>query len=262
MIIRSANSTDLDAIRHLWQDCFFDPIEYIDFYIKNRFEAKYCAVLEIDGEVVGMIHLLPCTIYPEEKALYWYAAGIRSDKRNQGLFKKFAKAVKEKANELGFYNVCVPAPGLESYYQSLGFEFPYMSSDVVIEKSDENSKITFEDGEARDFSCADFANFGNTIWSENAIQYAIDENKYCGGKVLRFKMDEKFYCFFAIKKENEFLIEYHNMTIEEFKKVKNAICSVLNCETLIFRTNGKEKIVGLTDANAINSRSKITMTLA
>ena len=97
MIIRSANSTDLDAIRHLWQDCFFDPIEYIDFYIKNRFEAKYCAILEIDGEVVGMIHLLPCTIYHEEKSLYWYAAGSRSDKRNQGLFIKFAKAVKEKA---------------------------------------------------------------------------------------------------------------------------------------------------------------------
>ena len=100
------------------------------------------------------------------------------------------------------------------------------------------------------------------IWSENAIQYAIDENKYCGGKVLRFQMDENLYCFFAIKKENEFLIEYHNMTIEEFKKAKNAICDVLNCEKLIFRTTGNEKIVGLTDANAINPISKVTMTLA
>ena len=66
----------------------------------------------------------------------------------------------------------------------------------------------------------------------------------------------------CIKKENEFLIEYHNMTIEVFEKVKNAICNELNCEILIFRTTGKEKIVGLTDANANNSSSKITMTLA
>ena len=146
--------------------------------------------MEIDGEVVGMIHLLPCTIYPEEKALYWYAAGIRSDKRNQGLFKKFANAVKEKANELGFFNVCVPAPGLESYYQSLGFEFPYTSSDIVIEKSDENSKITFEDGEARDFSCADFeisaTQFGVRMRSNmQSMKISIAAERFCDSKWMK-----------------------------------------------------------------------------
>ena len=50
MIIRSANSTDLDAIRHLWQDCFFDPIEYIDFYFKNRLKQSIALFWKLMGK--------------------------------------------------------------------------------------------------------------------------------------------------------------------------------------------------------------------
>ncbi len=265
MKIRSAEEKDLKDIRYLWHDCFSDPYEYIDFFLKNRFQSKFCAILEKDREVVGMIHLLPCTIYPNTKALYWYAAGIRSDKRNQGLFKKFAEYVKEKANALGFQNLCVPARGLEEYYQALGFKFSYTSEDIVFEREMEEAEknpINLEEGSARDFIEFVSPTDGDTVWNEEAIQYAIQENLNCGGKVFRLQTDEKRFCFFAIKKDDAFLIDYHNISTEEFKMIKDAIFLKLNCEKLIFRANGNEKIVGLTDASMVGINSKITMTLA
>lgn len=265
MTIRSAKEKDLKEIRSLWHDCFSDPYEYIDFYLENRFSPKYCAVLEVDREVVGMIHLLPCTIFPDIKVLYWYAAGIRSDKRKQGLFKKFAGYVKEKANELGFQNLCVPAPGLEEYYQSMGFKFAYTSNDVEYNKTTEdevNHSVRFENASIQDFMIHCLNEPGDTVWDEEAIRYAIEEARLCGGKVYRFHLDQKLFSFFAIKKDKAFLIDYHNMSTDVFSKVKDAIFQILNCEKLIFRTSGREKIIGLTDSDALVYNSRITMTLA
>ncbi len=264
MKIRSAVESDHSAIRRLWHDCFGDPYEYIDFYMQKRFDDQYCAVLELDGEVVGMIHLLPCTIYPKQKALYWYAAGIRSDKRKQGLFRTFAEYVKNQTNTLGFQNFCVPAPGLEKYYQSLGFTTPYTASDEIYTKTTQTCEKTvqFEKASAEDFINFTNAIAGDTFWDEKAIQYAIEENEYCGGKALRFTLEQNNFIFFAIKKDDGFMITYHNMTKEDFLKVKSAIFNELNCEQLVFRTGGNEKIVGLTDAKNCHSNSKITMTLA
>lgn len=265
MKIRSAKKSDEDAIRRLWHDCFSDPYEYIDFYIKKRFEAKFCAILELDGEVVGMVHLLPCTVHPNQKALYWYAAGIRSDRRNQGLFRKFAEFVKEKTNEMGFQNICVPAPGLEEFYQSIGFEFSYTANDEIATNAKNvgiKEQIHFEEASSQDFINLFTPGFGDTLWDEKAIKYAIEENAYCGGRALRFNVENKQICFFAIKKDNGFLIDYHNMTEEEFSKVKNAIFYELNCYQLVFRTGGNEKIVGLRDSNIAGIGSRITMTLA
>ena len=136
MLIRSATERDREAIYYLWKDCFSDPNEYIDFFMKKRFRADFCAILEENREVVGMIHLLPCLIEPKQKALYWYAAGIRSDYRNKGLFRKFSIHVKKEANNLGYRNLCVPAQGLEEFYKSIGFSSEYVAEDKIFDKDD------------------------------------------------------------------------------------------------------------------------------
>ena len=265
MLIRSAKVEDREAICLLWKDCFSDPDEYIDFYMTKRFRADFCAVLEVNREVVGMIHLLPCVINPNQKALYWYAAGIRSDYRNKGLFRKFSMLVKNKANDLGYRNLCVPAQGLEPFYKSIGFTSEYISDDKIFERSDveENQyNFLFEKAFAADFLMQSGSVFGDLIWDFDAVKYAIEENIYCDGKVLKFQFEDKTYVFFAICKDDGILIDCHNMSEEIFIRAKNSIFDLLKTDRLIFRTQGNQKIVGLSDSNFIGKGAKITMTLA
>ncbi len=264
MKIRSANLFDQKSIRLLWQDCFGDPYEYIDFYLSKRFKPEFCAILEDNGDVIGMIHLLKCTVYPNQKAFYWYAAGIRSDRRKEGLFRKLAQYVKEQTNRLGYKNLCVPAPGLEKYYQSLGFSFAYTATDEIFINDCSSfscDRVSIQEASAEDFLNETFQ-IGDTLWDKDAVEYAMKENVYCNGFLLKITIQDQSYHCFAIRKENSFLIEYHNIPNEVFLKIKNSLFEKLSCKKLIFRTCGNQKTVGLSDSDLVKSTSRITMTLA
>ncbi len=264
MKIRSATITDRKQLSDLWHDCFSDPFDYIDFYFDNRFSPEFCAVLEDEGEIVGMIHLLPCVIHPNEKALYWYAAGIRSDRRKEGLFRKFASEVKDKVNLADLKNVCVPAAGLEKIYQNLGFANEYRGSERTYKKSEKaaTTSVEFLEADSNDFISMK-KNQGDLCWSNDAIHYAIAENNYCNGKALKFEFEQTVYCFFAIlKDEKEYLIENHNIPLEIFEKIKESLFEYLNCNTLTVRDKGDDMITGLADSSLISENSKISMNLA
>lgn len=263
MKIRSAKESDLKSIRNLWRDCFADPFEYIDFYLKRRFDPDFCAVLIDGSELVGMIHLLPCEIYPGQKALYWYAAGIRSDRRNRGLFRSFSESVKKSTDFLGYANLCVPAPGLESFYRSIGMTYSYAAQDEIFDREDYETKSLLKIGAA---SANDFTRFekndGDVLWNEDAIQYAILENTYCDGKALKLLCNGKERVCFAIKKDDSFLIDNHNFSREEFLLAKDTLFHELETSRLIFRSSGNKKVIGLSDFEKIGTRSKISMTIA
>ena len=266
MKIRLANHSDIQSIRELWFDCFHDPYDYIDFFIEYRFNSEHCVVMEDGDQLIGMIHLLPCNVEPEQKALYWYAAGIRTDYRNRGLFKKFAEYVKKGTNDLGISNLCVPAEGLERLYRSLGFTHAYTAKDLMFT----NESFPVPQSEMRaDISEANPEDFfflkrmwGDTVWTLDAIQYAIDENKYCEGRCLKIISDGKIFCCFAIKKDNCFLIDNHNMSIKDFDDIKGSLFNILNCQKIVLRINGDEKTIGLADTPLVKGGSKISMTLA
>lgn len=267
MIVRSALNEDKNAILALWHDCFQDPYEYIYFYLENRFDPETCVLLEDENEIIGMVHLLRCAIYPNQKAFYWYAAGIHSKRRKEGLFRKFTEYLVLETKKRGFCNICVPAPGLENFYRSIGFENQYSVSDEVFFRTKE-SRISSDEVTSSFFLPAApnsfLGNFGkgDAVWDEAAIRYAIDENLYCEGKALKCKIDKNEFSFFAIKKEDGFLIDYHNLPKKAFLEIKDALFDELTCDRLIFRTVGNQKILGLSDSNLVDRESKISFTLA
>lgn len=264
MIVRLSTPSDVEQIRKLHRECFGDPWEYIDFYMQRKFPDCFCAVLEIDKEIVGMVHLLPCTVVPNKKAFYWYAAGIRSDFRNKGLFRSFTEHVIKHTRDAGYKNICVPAKGLERFYRSIGFSFSYTATDRIYKRIDiekQSDYFLFENATADDFLQMQHEK-GDVSWDHAALQYAIEENSYCNGKALKFYNDGRTLCFFALKKENSFLIDYHNLTQKDFEKIKSSLFDLLNCEQIVFRDCGTDQIVGLSDSELVKSDSKISMTLA
>ncbi len=122
--MRLAGTADFPALYTLWQEAFGDsPAAVKGFY--EAFPNCRTYVLEQDGRLAAMAHVLPRTLRLEEdvSAGYLYAVATAKDLRNQGLGKRLLAGVEQDAKDVGF--VClltVPAEaGLISYYEKLGY---------------------------------------------------------------------------------------------------------------------------------------------
>ncbi len=262
-MLRCARESDKNDIKRLWQSSFGDSEAYIDFYLEHKYDPNKTVLLEVDNMVIGMAHLLPCTLRPKQKALYWYAVCIDEKMRNKGYFRHLVTEVLKETKRRGFVNLCVPAPGLESVYQKMGFHNSYLADDIAFVRENSNfpsNKTSFLKANPEDFINL-FREEGSTVWSLDAIHYAFEENEYTGGKQIKFQFEGKTYFAFAINKENHYLIDYHNISQNVFEKIKYDLFTELNCEKILFRAPGNGKIVGLSDSDLVNLNSRITITL-
>ena len=102
---------------------------------------------------------------------------------------------------------------------------------------------------------------GSTVWDLEAVKYAFLENEFTGGCQLLAEYHSKKYFFFAIKKEDHFFIDYHNIDTKTWNSIKDSVFSYLNCEKIIFREYSMGNIIGLSDSEFVNENSRITLTL-
>ena len=263
MFIRKSVPEDIPKIIDLWKDSFGDSKEYVEFFIKHRFCADFTAILDIDGEIAGMAHLLPCTVYPNKKAMYLYAVCIRKDFRNRGYFKFLVTNILKETKKLGFINLCVPVEDLAEVYRKFGLEYKYTAKDYVFYKNENLNQSIDQNVESA--SIDDFLNFfemnGGVNWDRFAIEYAFLENELTGGKELKINLNGKEYPFFVINKGEYFLIDYHHLDVDLFKKIAEQVFDLMNCKKIVFRSLGSDKIVGLCDSKLVDFNSKISMTL-
>lgn len=262
-MLRSAKKSDKEAILKLWQSCFGDSESYINLYLEKKFDPEKTVLLEINDRVFGMAHLLPCTLYPEIKALYWYAVCIDEDMRGRGLFRYLVTEVLKETKKRGYANVCVPAVGLEEVYQRFGFHYPYYGEDLIFFDDKtylDDDKVKISVAKSEDFLGL-HKEKGSTSWDLEAIQYACLENEFSGGMQLKILFHGQTYPLFVIKKEKYFLLDYHNMDLDTFKLVKNNLMKYLNVDKMIFRCQIGNKIIGLCDHNSVSAHSKISFIL-
>lgn len=57
MDIRFCNKNDIGQIRNIWEYCFNDSPEYVDFYFEKKFNPETTLVLDDDGKLISSIHL-------------------------------------------------------------------------------------------------------------------------------------------------------------------------------------------------------------
>ena len=265
MKIRLATMEDCDAIVSLWRSCFpGDREDAVRFYLDHRFKPDFTALLTVKKDVIGMIHLLPCLLYPDKKALYWYASGIREDMRGRGYFRRFALSVLSETQKRGFANVCVPAPGLTSVYRNFGFSYPYTANESIVRRKDavlSDQRVTFSNAAPEDFLNSD-PNRGDVLWDLSAIRYAFRDNEFYQGKELKFYDQGHLYRFFAVFENEIVTIENHNISEEVFIRIQSSLFEELSAETIRICFSGNTKIIGLSDSKLVTQGSKISMSLA
>lgn len=187
-----ASEFDREQIISLWNTCFGDEREYIEFYLDNRFTNDNMLVVFEDNKLVSMASFLSAeiTINGEKiSAKYVYAVATHPKYRKRGLAAEILNRAKEK-----YQCPLILQPvdeALEQYYEKLGFKNSFIAVQktyIKPESTDIETQCIIKDikpekyKQLRDsfFECE-----GYVEWDESAIKYAIMENQFCGGKAFR-----------------------------------------------------------------------------
>lgn len=185
---------DGEQIKELWETCFGDEEDYIQFYLRHRMTEENMLVIHQDGRVVSMASFLPAQYLCQgeyQDARYVYAVATHPEYRRQGLAGKLLQFAREK-----YEQPLLLAPAEESlirYYEKMGFKRAFPESRHRIEGGVTALEVK-ESGEAlrclepitaeeyvaiRDRKCA---KEGYVRWDEDAVQYAMDLTASYGGK--------------------------------------------------------------------------------
>lgn len=182
-----------EELKRIWQICFGDEREYIDFYFEHRFRPEEMLVYLIDGHPVSMLSLLPAELYYRGKMQplrYVYAVATLPEHRGRG----YARILLEEGRRLtGEPLALVPASdSLRKYYGRIGFlpafslaEYLIKPEEIAACDSERNGQeywlLTVTPGEYRRIREPAFTGDGYVSWDEDAIVYALRENDFVGG---------------------------------------------------------------------------------
>lgn len=223
-----ANETQKEQITDIWQRCFGDSAEYIAMYLEKRFETENMLVIHEDEKPVSMASLLPVRVTLDgvpRDARYVYAVATLPEYRKRGYASEIIRHAAEKYQEPLLLQPADEA--LEKYYESLGFVKAFAPSPCWIyenasrQKKEEiikMSEVFIEEWQIKKVKAAEykklrdehFAGEGYVEWDENAIQYAMEENEYCGGetlKLIREGEEREQLLMYRLEKDRLFVVE-------------------------------------------------------
>lgn len=221
-----ANETEQEQIMDIWKQCFGDARDYIQMYLDKRFETENMLVIYADGKPVSMASFLPVQVHingKKEPARYVYAVATLPEYRKRGYASEIIKHAMEKYQE----PLLLQPAGeeLEKYYEGLGFVKAFETSPCWMYEGSskwikENVTFMSENGiedwslktitakEYKSLRDTHFTAEGYVEWDEQALQYAMDENAFCGGETLMFTCGERAeFIMYRVEEEKLCVVE-------------------------------------------------------
>ena len=194
-VIFADKDRNREEIHKIWETCFGDEAELVDFYLDKRMTEDNMLLICQDGHAVSMASFLDINIRDGEEwkpAKYVYSVATLPEYRGRG----YAGKILKKAEEI--FNmplVLVPAEKeLVGYYRKVGFTEAY-PSERLLEKQDVPELFAAELNcySVEDITAAEYQKIreqklmrdGFIAWDEAAIRFAMDFNCFCGGRTVK-----------------------------------------------------------------------------
>lgn len=194
-VIFADKDRNREEIHKIWETCFGDEAELVDFYLDIRMTEDNMLLICQDGHAVSMASFLDINVRDGEEwkpAKYVYAVATLLEYRGRG----YAGKILKKAEEI--FNmplVLVPAEKeLVGYYRKVGFTEAY-PSERLLEKQDvpELSAAELNSYSVEEITAAEYQKIreqklmrdGFIAWDEAAIRFAMDFNCFCGGRTVK-----------------------------------------------------------------------------
>lgn len=253
--LRFAKRADKEQIYTLWKTCFGDEYDYIDLYFTHRFTENNMIVFQRSGRIVSMASFLPADICCGNKeetlsALYVYAVATLPEERKKG----YAAGILDYGQDFwGCTLILQPAsPKLAKYYEKLGFFHAFAGwhfEGCAHEKAPVRNNVghevwSYEFGgisaaEYKTIRDRDLCRKDYVCWNQEAVNYALQENEYCDGYVVKcaFFDGKEYVLLYRIEKDSLIVVE---TTVPEafWHSVFSTLCKKHNCRQYSYSNAG------------------------
>ena len=130
-MIRAANQLDIPQLKKIWDRCFDDPLNYVDFLYDCVTTPSKTLVWDENGKILSMAMSIDCMFsYKEEQlpCVYIYGCATLPEAEGQGIMTRLIASAERMAAERGV-QMSVLVPGgrfLYSFYRKRGYnsDFP------------------------------------------------------------------------------------------------------------------------------------------
>ena len=116
-----AGKEDFEDVKKLWNECFPQFGNYVDFFMEHIYKPECARLLRINGELSGMIHVFPRTfVFHGEtfSAKYIFGVGTSKKFRGRGIA---GKLLEREAYGCDFLTLIPQDKGLFEFYKKKGF---------------------------------------------------------------------------------------------------------------------------------------------
>lgn len=239
---------DIPALKQIWKSAFGDPDSYIDFFFEHRFSTNRTLVAYEKDKPVSVLYVLPCTINLDGEphpAGYIYAAATLPRKQNKGYMGNLLNYAKSFAREEGL-SALVLRPGetsLYHYYERYGYRtfFQESTARFTRKKLLSCAKTGEQILPASIETVTGFRSHyldgweGCIQWDGDAVQYALKENEFTGGKNI-FVRCPQGAGYAIMSGGNHAVVKEWMAQRGVFSYLADAILQCCNAETFVLRS--------------------------
>ncbi|MBP5293471.1 MAG: GNAT family N-acetyltransferase [Clostridia bacterium] len=236
--IRLATERDIPALTELWQTCFPDSKEYIEFFYRENFDRMSVPVLTLDEKPIGMIHLMEASFAQGAEAYpvrFVYAVGMHPAYRGQGLMKNLLGSVTRSAEEKGCGLFLKPSQELIPFYESAGF---VLDSSFRLFRTTPEAKsggsLSLSPLSAADYNRLRNISFSGrpyVRWPDAHVQWAVDENAFCGGQTLSFSLDGRIHFLMGYPSDGVLHITETDLSCDQLRSIAFPLCTFFGAAT-------------------------------
>lgn len=187
-------------IARIMADCFHEPIDSANFFIKNKSDESLCYACSNKNGVISTLHSLPYKLKLENnlfKCSYLYGACTAPKYRKKGYMSKLINffEIQSKLNGSDFSALVPDNKHLENYYNKLGYVNFFKVKEINLNKKHFLKLCHFEEKiqnrQNKNFyknieklRLDIYNNISNILYTSQDIEYAANLYTSLGGKIV------------------------------------------------------------------------------
>ena len=122
-MVRFARDTDFDFVKKSWEECFDDPVEFVDWNFRENYCPENTIIAEADGNSASVMQLMPYKMMVGEKAADTrYVSGVATmpEYRGRGLVRELFDFGIPAMEDMEC-DVSILVPAVEGMYEKFGY---------------------------------------------------------------------------------------------------------------------------------------------
>lgn len=249
-MITKGKSSYIPYLKKIWKECFKDNDSYIDFFFNNRYSDDSVVVKIVDGIPVAMLFVFYANLILNgvcKKVGYVYAVSTLEKYRGRGISTELMEYANKNFDLDGTF--LVPASeSLFKFYEDRGYNKAFYLKEVSFDvfDSDKNIHISYgvEPSEYKLLRDNMFSCDGYVYWGEEALEYALKENEFVGGKNYSIFYNGNKYAVIGYIDKDRFFARESVIADGDLKDVLNLIAKKEGCKSVYTRIDVKRNVEG------------------